>query len=224
MGLSEAELLIGKSVLDIGLGFLPGFNLGRDAYEAITGRDLIDGSELDTFSRALSVLGALTGGGTDLVESLSKGLFKIVKSLLPRGMGGGLEGAMHLARSKSKYELQKLKGAAKAEQKAVDSAAKSLEEFHQYLRNLSDGERVAKIRVKAASVAEENGWTKNRKLSAKNNRTVHTDGDGIHYSVDTLHGTLEKLNSRGKHLGEIYMDLSPVRNSKDRSRRHNIER
>ena len=106
---------------------------------------------------------------------------------------------------------------------AGDSAGQAAKDFEKSLVGLPPGERVAKVREKAASVAEENGWTKNRDLSKKNDRTIYTDKNGDHYSVDTQHGTIEKLNSRGKHQGELDMELKPIPKSQDPSGRHDIE-
>lgn len=71
------------------------------------------------------------------------------------------------------------------------------------------GERVATVKETAAAKAKKYGWSKNGDLSKKNNRTIYTDKDGNHWSVDTQHGAFEKLNSKGKHQGEYNIDLKP---------------
>jgi len=43
---------------------------------------------------------------------------------------------------------------------------------------------------------------KDNKISKRNNRTIYKDKNGNYYSLDTLHGRFEKLNKKGKHLGE----------------------
>lgn len=53
---------IADVALDLATSFTPGVSWGRDIYEAITGKSLIDGGELDTFSRSMAVLGVVTVG------------------------------------------------------------------------------------------------------------------------------------------------------------------
>jgi hypothetical protein len=43
---------------------------------------------------------------------------------------------------------------------------------------------------------------------AKNNRVIYKDKQGNFYSLDTHHSRFEKLNKKGKHLGEFDMDLN----------------
>jgi filamentous hemagglutinin len=54
---------------------------------------------------------------------------------------------------------------------------------------------------------------KKRTLNKKNGRDVYTDSKGNHWSVDTQHGRFEKLDSKGRHLGEYDVDLNPIDNS-----------
>ncbi len=84
------------------------------------------------------------------------------------------------------------------------------------------GERVGAVKGKMDKVANRNGWEKNDKLSKINDRTVYTDSSGNHYSVDTQHGRLEKLNSRGQHLGEYDIDGNLTK-AADTSGKHNIK-
>lgn len=86
------------------------------------------------------------------------------------------------------------------------------------------GERVAQVKIKADSVAKEQGWAKNNNLSKQNNRTVYTDkATGTHYSVDTQHGHFEVLDHKGKHQGAINMDLKHLPGSVDPSGGHNLK-
>lgn len=74
------------------------------------------------------------------------------------------------------------------------------------------GERIAAVKTKAAEVAERNGWFKERAYSKINNRDVFKDPKtGELYSLDTQHGRFEKCNSKGKHQGEINIDLSQTK-------------
>jgi hypothetical protein len=57
--------------LDLATRFTPGVNWGRDVYEALTGKDLLTGQELDDFGRAVAIIGAISGGlGEDLVGGI----------------------------------------------------------------------------------------------------------------------------------------------------------
>lgn len=87
---STAMLDIAKGLLDVGLSFTPGVSVGKDAYEALTGKSLIDGADLDFTSRSFAVLGVTTAGGSNILKGAFKGLTKIAelahaKSLLGHG-------------------------------------------------------------------------------------------------------------------------------------------
>ena len=65
--------------------------------------------------------------------------------------------------------------------------------------------------MKAAEVAEANGWERApKKIEKLNpNRQIYYDSNNkVYYSVDTQHGRLEMLNIKGKHMGEVNMDLN----------------
>ena len=85
------------------------------------------------------------------------------------------------------------------------------DEFLARIGNLGPNERVAKIKEKAIEVAKESGWTKasEKILRLNKGRTIYTDGE-FYYSLDTLHGTFEKLTKKGKHAGEINMDKKEI--------------
>ncbi|MEO5968573.1 MAG: polymorphic toxin-type HINT domain-containing protein, partial [Bdellovibrionia bacterium] len=104
----------------------------------------------------------------------------------------------------------------------TDGEGQTAEQFEETLPGLPPGERVAKVREKASNVANEQKWTRNNKLSTMNDRPVYTDKNGDHYSVDTQHGRLEKFDRRGRHQGELDMNLKP-RKPADNSGRHDIE-
>lgn len=124
------------------------------------------------------------------------------------------------------------KDAAQAVKKAGEGATKDssllssiidVDEFERSLVSLNPNERVAKILEKAKEVAKANGWEKTD-LSAKNGgRTIYFDrAKKQYYAVDRQHGRFELCNKRGKHLGELKMDLSPVENKIDHSGGHDI--
>lgn len=100
---------------------------------------------------------------------------------------------------------------------------KNAAEFEKDISQLPTNERVARVREHADRIAEENGWTKDNRVSKLNNRTIYKDKEGNYYSVDTQHGRFEFLNKRGQHQGEVDMDLNNIPNSKDLSGQHNIE-
>lgn len=92
---------IGKAILDIGMGLTPGISIGKDAYEALSGKSLIDGSTLDLTSRSFAVLGVATLGGSNIVKSSFNGLIKIAKVLHTRQvLGHGFKSAIKLTHSR----------------------------------------------------------------------------------------------------------------------------
>ncbi|MCW5259119.1 hypothetical protein D5045_02085 [Verminephrobacter eiseniae] len=96
--------------------------------------------------------------------------------------------------------------------------------FYASLSNLHHNERIARIRSKLAEVAKNNGWKKNSRLSRMNKRDVYDAPDGIKYSVDTRHGTFEKIDRHGNHMGEYNIDLESTRKPIDRSGGHNLRK
>ncbi|MEZ4873003.1 MAG: pre-toxin TG domain-containing protein [Bdellovibrionales bacterium] len=80
---------IAVEMADITLGFVPFVGFGKDTYEAITGKRLIDGEELDKWGRGFAVFGVVTLGFGSV---LSKGL-RAIDKLAPGGstLEGGIE-------------------------------------------------------------------------------------------------------------------------------------
>ncbi len=100
LGVSQSTLEIGKAFLDVAMGVTPGLGFGKDCYEALLGKSLIDGSELDWTSRSFAVLGVATVGGTTILKNSVKGLIKIGHALHARGLAThGLHSAIHVADS-----------------------------------------------------------------------------------------------------------------------------
>jgi len=69
----DFALEVGKAVLDIGLGFIPGVGFGKDVYEAISGKKLVGGESLSKFDRTMAVVGILTAGYGSKLAIVAKG-------------------------------------------------------------------------------------------------------------------------------------------------------
>ena len=96
-------------------------------------------------------------------------------------------------------------------------------EFESELVRLSSRERVAKILDKAREISKRMGWKKTSLSSRNGGREIYYDANSNkYYAVDTQHGRFELCNKRGKHLGELKMDLTPVKGSVDASGGHDI--
>ena len=67
---------IAITLLDLATSILPGVGWLRDLGEAVTGRDLISGANLDTFSHSMAILGAVTGG---IGSKVGKVLGRLIK-------------------------------------------------------------------------------------------------------------------------------------------------
>ena len=62
-------------------------------------------------------------------------------------------------------------------------------------------------------VASNNGWIKDDRLTRMNSRVVYRDpkNPNILISQDTQHGTFEKHNLQGGHLGEMNIAGQPTK-------------
>ena len=124
-------------------------------------------------------------------------------------------------------ELEKVIGGARdpnwKPENVVNAVSVNVTEFEAELVRLNPSERVAKVLDKAREIAKHKGWGKTS-LSAKNGgREIYYDNNSKkYYAVDTQHGRFELYNKRGKHLGELKFDFTPVKNSMDISRGHDI--
>ena len=87
-------------LLDTALSFTPGVSFARDCYEAVTGRNLVTGEELDTFDRSMAVLGAVTGGLGSKIKNVSKGI-EVVTDLM-KGVARSEEGIAKVVRVSEK--------------------------------------------------------------------------------------------------------------------------
>jgi len=72
---------IAIEVSDFALNYVPVVNVGKDAYEAITGRRLIDGKEIDTIGRVISAAGVLTLGASSYFKPFLKVFSKVGKKV-----------------------------------------------------------------------------------------------------------------------------------------------
>lgn len=81
--LKEAKLSqeIAKGMLDISLGLVPGVSIAKDAYEAITGKNLVTGEEIGAAGRALAIVGIVTLGGFNYFKAAGKGVFTVLNVL-----------------------------------------------------------------------------------------------------------------------------------------------
>ena len=115
----------------------------------------------------------------------------------------------------------------KSKKREPDNKAKNekidAEQFEKELVGLNPSERVAKVLEKTREIAKDRGWKKTSLSSRNGGREIYYDSlSERYYAVDTQHGRFELHNKRGKHLGELRIDLSPVENSIDISGRHDI--
>ena len=97
----------------------------------------------------------------------------------------------------------------------------TVKDFEASLVKLPPGERVAKIKSMAEQVASSRSWTRAKNIERLNpKRTIYTDGTNF-CSLDTQHGRFEKLNKKGKHMGEVDMCLNE-KGKQDSSSEHDI--
>ena len=107
---------------------------------------------------------------------------------------------------------------------ALDQGQKSrAEKFRDEIKDLPVGEKQARILIEMESLAKEKGWERAKVFSNKSRRVYLDKKEGCYYSVDTQHGTLEKLNRRGQHLGQYNIDLQLI-DPPDKSGGHNLKR
>lgn len=67
------------------------------------------------------------------------------------------------------------------------------------------------------------GWKQDKRLSALNNRTAYrSESEKAFYLVDTQYGKLEKLDFKGKYLGEFDFSLNQTK-LKDMSEQHDLK-
>jgi len=78
---SDANQLmsLGTTVLDIGLGFVPGVSLAKDIYELCSGANLVTGQELSTLDRSFAAVGVLTLGYGDKLKVPVQAIAKIAQ-------------------------------------------------------------------------------------------------------------------------------------------------
>ena len=98
----------------------------------------------------------------------------------------------------------------------------STKEFNEAISKMDTSERAATVKQEARAVADNNGLSKNNKLSRINNRDVYSDPKTKDlYAVDSQHGTFEHCNRRGKHLGEVDFDFNNTKPA-DTSGQHDL--
>jgi hypothetical protein len=211
-------------IISSGTNYLPVYGQLKRLGEFVTGTGYITGKELDTLERV------------SFVNSIAKGLLgldNVLSGLKPSkqteveiaGIGKVKVDGNSLDELDSKVlEASKNKGSnngSLSNNSNLSGAAK----FEQDISKLPANERVPIVRAKGEEVALNNGWEKVSKSIANKNpgRKIYYDStEKIYYSLDTQHGRFEMLNSKGKHIGEIDMDLN-FKGKVDVSGRHDIK-
>ena len=131
---------------------------------------------------------------------------------------------------RQEYHAQRMAGRDHAQATAAVEAQVETQETHtprdneawaNELRTTKRPERRALITERLTQIADENGWDYDSKLSGINGRTIFRDPRGGLWSIDMMHGTFERLNKDGKHLGEYGIDGQKIEDA-DTSGRHDI--
>jgi len=80
---TEAQIAhqIGQEMLDITLGLIPGVSLGKDAYEAITGKSLLTGADIGSIGRSFALLGVVSLGASNYLKIPAKIALKVFKKI-----------------------------------------------------------------------------------------------------------------------------------------------
>lgn len=73
-------------LLDLALGATPGVSIGKDVFEAITGRNLVTGLDLSSLERTLAVVGVISLG----TANLPKLAFKVLKTISAQAIKRGV--------------------------------------------------------------------------------------------------------------------------------------
>ena len=77
LGEGEALQKVGLELLDVALTLTPGVSVGKDAYELVTGKNLVTGERLSGFERGMAVVGILSLGTTETIHGIAKGVMRI---------------------------------------------------------------------------------------------------------------------------------------------------
>ena len=122
---------VGEAVSDIALGVTPYVGLGKDVYEALTGRHLLTGRDLSNFERSMSVVGIAVSGATGgmissgslkaSLDTTGKVLSKIHAKALEKGSAFAQRGFETIARSSHRV-LDSLQGVGVQTRKGIKSA------------------------------------------------------------------------------------------------------
>lgn len=208
--LGDASIEIAKRVADFVIGATPVVGDLVDIASAISGENLITGEPLSdeeaVIQAAMAISSLATGGYVGTINDIRKG-GKVLKEAVKQHVK---KQAKKEARNQARHEVERrTEHAEKGEKLAQDAKKKqTAKDFEESIFDKSAGERVAAVRTKADAVAKSNQWEKDNRVSKMENRTVYKDKDGNYWSVDTQHGRLEKLDSKGRHQGEYDMDLN----------------
>ncbi|MBC7533022.1 MAG: hypothetical protein H7318_15720 [Oligoflexus sp.] len=226
--LGDETVELAKKVADIVVGATPVVGDIVDIASAITGKNLITDEPLSDEEAIIQVASALTslatGGYVGTINDIRKGGNVLKEAIKQHVKKEAKKEAKKQAGDIARKEGERrMKQAEEGERQAKDANKKeTAEDFYRSNRDKPPGERVAAIRTKADALAKEKGMQKDNKISKMNNRTVYKDNDGSYWSVDTLHGTFEKLDSKGRHQGEYDFDFKIIDGTQDRSGGHDL--
>jgi hypothetical protein len=226
-----------QAISDFGAGVISsvddsaGFGSGQAIYEEMTGRRIdnrdsnsyYNGRIVGDVGSAVYGVGNIIAGFGETSAGIATGPETLGLSLTVSGAGVAqmAYGAGVVGSSASNFgnDLNLLE--ARKNASSYTGNMTEAQEFEKSLVGLSPQERVAKIKEKMSEVAARNGWDKSKE-AVESSRTVYRDPEtGNLYSVDTQHGRLEKLNSKGKHQGEYDIELNQTK-PRDNSGGHDL--
>jgi len=196
---------IAVKFIDIATSFLPVIGWGRDAYEALTGKSLLNGVELSTPERSGAVFGMITLG---IGSKIGKGIQVVKKLLIGKNV---------LKLKTYRPAIANAEGFVSIVQNSIKKiGTKTGEEFRDLMAWLGrpfdkNKELGAIIIGKYNPPPKTLPAFKNAKLAPKRKTTSAASGkrkrwiddDGKIIEWDALHAEVEVYNKRGKHLGEF---------------------
>ena len=98
---------VAMTLIDVAAGLTPGVSWGRDVYEAVTGRNLISGEELDSIERTTAIVGSITLGlGSKFVKGVA--VFRKIASKIVRNKKAyveAIEAAAKIAETASELHI-----------------------------------------------------------------------------------------------------------------------
>lgn len=92
----EEVISMGKTFVDVALGFVPIASAGKDVYELISGKNLVTGESLSSQERVFAAVGVLSLGNFGLIKGAAKitsGVLKVAKNQGAKWVTGAFETA-----------------------------------------------------------------------------------------------------------------------------------